>query len=164
MLFAALSRRMPADGGPYAIGAVGGGMAVTLFSYLGVETASVAAAEVRDPSRNVPRATILGTLATAVEYVLALVAVLGILKDRRTAGAQVVDDHRQRSEQRRCDDPKRRHAAVVERLEAIGNNPSLAAASGISAVIRVQPFSAPKPETSTTAAITLPRACHRTSR
>jgi amino acid transporter len=54
MLFAALSRRMPADGGPYAIGAVGGGMAVTLFSYLGVETASVAAAEVRDPSRNVP--------------------------------------------------------------------------------------------------------------
>jgi amino acid transporter len=105
MLFAALSRRMPADGGPYAIGAVGGGMAVTLFSYLGVETASVAAAEVRDPSRNVPRATILGTLATAVEYVLALVAVLGILKDRRTAGAQVVADHRQRSEQRRCTIP-----------------------------------------------------------
>jgi basic amino acid/polyamine antiporter, APA family len=101
MLFAALSRRMPADGGPYAIGAVGGGMAVTLFSYLGVETASVAAAEVRDPSRNVPRATILSTLATAVVYVPALVAVLGILKDRRTAGAQVVDDHRQRSEQRR---------------------------------------------------------------
>jgi hypothetical protein len=32
MLFAALSRRVPADGGRYAIGAVGGGMAVTPFS------------------------------------------------------------------------------------------------------------------------------------
>jgi basic amino acid/polyamine antiporter, APA family len=87
MLFAALSRRMPADGGPYAVGAVGGGMAVTLFSYLGVETASVAAAKVRDPSGNVPRATILGTLARAVVYVLALVAVLGILPARKLADA-----------------------------------------------------------------------------
>jgi hypothetical protein len=61
-------------------------------------------------------------------------------------------------------DPERRHTVVIERLEAIGTNPSLAAASGMSAVIRVQPFSAPQPETSTPAAITLPRACHRTSR
>ena len=67
-----------ASGGS-ALGAVGGGMAIALFSYLGVETASVAAAKVRDPKRNVPRATILGTLATAVVYVLALVAVFGIL-------------------------------------------------------------------------------------
>ena len=49
----------------HAIAAIGGGMAIALFSYLGVETASVAAAKVRDPDRNIPRATILGTLATA---------------------------------------------------------------------------------------------------
>jgi APA family basic amino acid/polyamine antiporter len=48
------------------VSAIGGGMAIALFSYLGVETASVAAAKVRNPDRNVPRATILGTLATAV--------------------------------------------------------------------------------------------------
>jgi basic amino acid/polyamine antiporter, APA family len=75
-----------ASGGS-AIGAVGGGMAIALFSYLGVETASVAAAKVRDPSRNVPRATILGTLATAVVYVLALVAVFGILPSSELADA-----------------------------------------------------------------------------
>ena len=40
-------------------------MAICLFSYLGVETAAVAAAKVRDPERNVPRATIFGTLASA---------------------------------------------------------------------------------------------------
>jgi APA family basic amino acid/polyamine antiporter len=67
-----------ASGGS-ALSAVGGGMAIALFSYLGVETAAVAAARVRDPDRNVPRATLLGTSATAVVYVLSLVAVLGIV-------------------------------------------------------------------------------------
>ena len=54
-------------------------MAIALFSYLGVETAAVAAAKVRDPDRNIPRATVLGTLATAVVYMLSLIAVFGIL-------------------------------------------------------------------------------------
>lgn len=57
--------------------AVLGAMALCLFSYLGVEAASVAAAKVRDPDRNVPRATILGTLATAAVYLLSLIAVFG---------------------------------------------------------------------------------------
>jgi APA family basic amino acid/polyamine antiporter len=65
--------------GESAIAAIGGGMAIALFSYLGVETASVAAAKVRDPDRNIPRATILGTIATAAVYLLSLTAVFGIL-------------------------------------------------------------------------------------
>jgi APA family basic amino acid/polyamine antiporter len=65
--------------GESALSAIGGGMAIALFSYLGVETAAVVAARVRDPDRNVPRATIFGTLATAVVYMLSLVAVFGIL-------------------------------------------------------------------------------------
>jgi APA family basic amino acid/polyamine antiporter len=65
--------------GGSAISAIGGGMALALFSYLGVETAAVAAAKVRNPDRNVPRATILGTLATAVVYMLSLTAVFGIV-------------------------------------------------------------------------------------
>ncbi len=54
-------------------------MAICLFSYLGVETAAVAAAKVREPERNVARSTIYGTLASAIVYVLSLVAVFGIL-------------------------------------------------------------------------------------
>jgi APA family basic amino acid/polyamine antiporter len=61
------------------VAAIGGAMALCLFSYLGVETAAVAAAKVKDPDRNVPRATIFGTLATAVVYMLSLIAVFGIL-------------------------------------------------------------------------------------
>ncbi len=65
--------------GEGAIGAIGGGMAIALFSYLGVETAAVAAGKVKDPDRNIPKATIFGTLATAVVYMLSLTAVFGIL-------------------------------------------------------------------------------------
>ena len=65
--------------GQSTVAAIGGGMAIGLFSYLGVEVASVAAAKVRNPDRNVPRATILGTLATAAVYMLSLSAVFGIL-------------------------------------------------------------------------------------
>jgi basic amino acid/polyamine antiporter, APA family len=54
-------------------------MAICLFSYLGVETAAVATAKVRDPERNVARSTILGTLASAGVYLLSMVAVFGIL-------------------------------------------------------------------------------------
>ena len=59
--------------------AIGGAMAICLFSYLGVETAAVAAGKVRDPARNVPRSTVYGTVASAVVYLLSLVAVFGIL-------------------------------------------------------------------------------------
>lgn len=61
------------------LSAIGGAMAICLFSYLGVETAAVAAGKVRDPERNVPRSTVFGTLASAVVYVLSLVAVFGIM-------------------------------------------------------------------------------------
>jgi APA family basic amino acid/polyamine antiporter len=65
--------------GDSSLSAIGGAMAICLFSYLGVETAAVAAAQVRDPERNVPRATILGTLASAAVYLFSLVAVFGIM-------------------------------------------------------------------------------------
>ncbi|MFB4274478.1 MULTISPECIES: amino acid permease [unclassified Nonomuraea] len=59
------------------VGAIGAAGAIALFSYLGIETASVAAARVRDPERNVGRATVLGTLACAAVYLLGTVAVFG---------------------------------------------------------------------------------------
>jgi APA family basic amino acid/polyamine antiporter len=65
--------------GESTVAAIGGAMAIALFSYLGVEVASVAAGKVRDPDRNIPRATVFGTLATAVVYMLSLTAVFGIV-------------------------------------------------------------------------------------
>lgn len=73
--------------GESTIAAIGGGMAIALFSYLGVETAAVAAGKVRDPDRNIPRSTILGTLATAVVYMLSLTVVFGILPGAQLANS-----------------------------------------------------------------------------
>src|SRR5262249_15213695 len=69
------------------IAAIGSGMAIALFSYIGVETVSVAAAKVRNPDRNIPRATVLGTLAVAVVYVLSLTAVFSIVPSSTLASA-----------------------------------------------------------------------------
>jgi len=73
--------------GESAINAIGGGMAIALFSYLGVETVSVAAGKVRDPDRNIPRATVLGTIACAVVYMLSLTVVFGIVPTSKLATA-----------------------------------------------------------------------------
>src|SRR5262252_1205473 len=67
------------------IAAIGGGMAIALFSYIGVETVSVAAGKVRNPDRNIPRATVLGTLAVAVVYLLSLTVVFGIVPSSKLA-------------------------------------------------------------------------------
>ncbi len=69
--------------GQSTVSAIGGAMAIALFSYLGVETVAVAAGKVRNPDRNIPRATMLGTGATAVVYLLSLTAVFGILPSAR---------------------------------------------------------------------------------
>ncbi|MEU6391561.1 amino acid permease [Streptomyces sp. NPDC046939] len=59
------------------LGAVSASAAILLFSYLGVESASVSAGEVRDPQRNVGRATVLGTGLAALLYLLGTVSVFG---------------------------------------------------------------------------------------
>jgi APA family basic amino acid/polyamine antiporter len=58
--------------GRSTIAAIDGVMAITPFSYLGAETAAVAAGKVRKPDQNVPRLAILRELIRA-----ALVATVG---------------------------------------------------------------------------------------
>ncbi|WP_031072944.1 amino acid permease [Streptomyces sp. NRRL WC-3742] len=73
----------PKNLGPFDAGNQGwaGGMsaaaAILLFSYLGVESAAMSAGQVRDPERNVGRASVLGTTGAAVVYLLGTVAVFG---------------------------------------------------------------------------------------
>src|SRR5688572_25197461 len=71
--------------GDGAVTAIFGAMALCLFSYLGVECAAVAAAKVRNPDKNVPKATVFGTLGTAVVYLLSLTAVFGIVSSATLA-------------------------------------------------------------------------------
>ncbi|GAA2962841.1 amino acid permease [Streptomyces enissocaesilis] len=73
------------DQGP--LGAVSASAAILLFSYLGVESAAVSAGEVRDPRRNVGRATVLGTLGAAFIYLLGTLAVFGTVAHDELVGS-----------------------------------------------------------------------------
>jgi arginine:agmatine antiporter len=50
-----------------------------MFAYLGMESATVPAGDVRDPERTIPRATVFGISATALLYVLGTVTVMGVI-------------------------------------------------------------------------------------
>lgn len=69
------------------VGAISASAAILLFSYLGVESAAVSAGEVRDPRRNVARATILGTLGAALVYLLGTLAVFGTVAHDKLVGS-----------------------------------------------------------------------------
>ena len=52
---------------------------LTMFAYLGLESATVPAGDVRDPARTIPRATVIGIALAAALYVLGTVVVLGVV-------------------------------------------------------------------------------------
>ena len=59
--------------------AIGIAAGVALFSFIGVEVAAITAKRVGDPRRNVGRASLLGTGASAILYLLVAAAVMGLV-------------------------------------------------------------------------------------
>jgi APA family basic amino acid/polyamine antiporter len=66
----------PETGGDWHIGAAA---TLALWAFIGLESATVPAEEVKDPERTIPRATILGTAITTVVYIVAIFAVMGLV-------------------------------------------------------------------------------------
>jgi len=60
---------------------------LTLWACLGLESATVPAEEVKTPEKTLPRATILGTVVTTGLYVLATVAIMGVIPAATLAGS-----------------------------------------------------------------------------
>jgi APA family basic amino acid/polyamine antiporter len=52
---------------------------LTMFAYLGLESATVPAGDVRDPERTIPRSTMLGILIAAALYVLGTTVAMGVV-------------------------------------------------------------------------------------
>ncbi len=59
---------------------------VALFSFIGVEAAAITAKRVRDQRRNVMRASVIGTAASALLYVLVTAAVMGLVAHHTLVG------------------------------------------------------------------------------
>jgi APA family basic amino acid/polyamine antiporter len=71
--------------GESLLGASGALAPLTMFAYLGLESATVPAGDVRDPERTIPRATMLGIGIAALVYVLGTVSVMGVLPREQLA-------------------------------------------------------------------------------
>jgi basic amino acid/polyamine antiporter, APA family len=52
---------------------------LTMFAFLGLESATVPAGNVKDPKRTIPRSTIIGIIIATLLYVLGTVVVMGIV-------------------------------------------------------------------------------------
>jgi arginine:agmatine antiporter len=59
--------------------AISSAVSIMFWAFMGVESASVAAAVVKDPQKNVARATLLGVLIAAFVYVLSTTAIMGLI-------------------------------------------------------------------------------------
>ncbi len=59
--------------------AFSGAATLTLWSFIGLESASVPAGHVNNPNHTIPRATILGVVITTVVYLLSSLAVMGVM-------------------------------------------------------------------------------------
>jgi basic amino acid/polyamine antiporter, APA family len=67
-------------------GAIGLAAGVALFAFIGVESAAITAQRVKDPRRNVGRASVLGTGACAIMYLLVSAAVMGLVPHHALVG------------------------------------------------------------------------------
>jgi len=53
---------------------------LTLWAFLGLESATIPAGSIKDPDRTIPRATVVGTVLTAIVYIVSTVGVTGVLE------------------------------------------------------------------------------------
>jgi APA family basic amino acid/polyamine antiporter len=74
-------------GVPLAAGPVVATAAITFWSFLGVESATVPADKVRDPRRTVPRATMAGVAIAGALYLLVSAAMIGFAPAAATAAS-----------------------------------------------------------------------------
>lgn len=61
------------------LSAFSGAATLTLWSFIGLESASVPADHVDDPNRTIPKATILGVILATIVYILSSIAVMGTM-------------------------------------------------------------------------------------
>lgn len=73
--------------GDSAFSAITGAATLTLWAFIGLESATVPAEDVNDARRTIPRSTLIGTGLTALIYVLGTAAVMGVLPQDVLAGS-----------------------------------------------------------------------------
>ncbi|HQS84288.1 MAG: hypothetical protein B7Y25_01380 [Alphaproteobacteria bacterium 16-39-46] len=61
---------------------------LTIWAFIGIESATIPAQSIKNPKKTIPRATVIGTLLTAVVYILGAVAILGVVGPEALQGTK----------------------------------------------------------------------------
>ncbi len=77
----------PLTAGKNSFDVINAAAAMTLFSFLGLESATIPAGHVENPEKTIPRATILGTLLTALIYIWINVVIFGVISPEGAAAS-----------------------------------------------------------------------------
>ncbi len=67
------------------LAAIGTSITLTLFAFLGMEAATIPAANIRNPEITISRATIVGTIITIIIYLLTSISIMGVLPQEQLA-------------------------------------------------------------------------------
>jgi basic amino acid/polyamine antiporter, APA family len=87
-LFAVRASTVTAAAGiPLSVSGTTAAATLTLWALLGLESATIPASKVRDPGRTIPRATLVGTVATALLCMIACTAVLLLVPPKTLASS-----------------------------------------------------------------------------
>lgn len=69
------------------LGSLPGAIAVTLWSFIGLESAAISGGEIKNPEKNIKRSTFLGTLLAAVIYLFLSILSMGAMSQADLAAA-----------------------------------------------------------------------------
>lgn len=78
---------LPQSGGS-TLSAINGAALLTLYAFIGLESATVPAQHVINPEKTIARATIVGTLICALLYISVTISVLGVMGSHSLANSQ----------------------------------------------------------------------------
>ncbi len=69
------------------IKAVGATVALTLFAFLGIESGTVPAGNVKDPKKTIPMGTMIGTIFNIIIYLLSTFSIMGVIPPEALRGS-----------------------------------------------------------------------------
>ncbi len=74
--------------GQSSLGAITATATLTLFAFLGIESATIPADSIKDPSTTIPKATMIGTWVAIFVYILGSIAVMGLVPPEALAQSE----------------------------------------------------------------------------
>ncbi|MBU3190490.1 amino acid permease [Clostridium bowmanii] len=70
------------------MGTLPAAIAIALWAFVGIESATVPAGEIKDPEKNIRKSTIYGTLIAAAVYLIVSIVAMGVLDQATLAGSK----------------------------------------------------------------------------